>query len=127
MDKGENIVGESSGSKLNPNAKPFRTPANVARFERTPVDRDRTLLMKFSTDFPPFSQQEIHNYFTERFGNNCIESLYVPGRDERDSELGIITFSRPQIAFVIMGRWEEVVLFICTRPVHFKRSWRLLE
>ncbi|CAI9764584.1 unnamed protein product [Fraxinus pennsylvanica] len=121
MDKSKNSVGESSGSKLNPDAKPFRAPANVPRFETTPIDRDRTLFMKFSADFPPISQQEIQNYFTERFGNDCIESLYVPRRNERDSELGIITFSRPLIPIVIMGRWEEIVLFICTRPILFKR------
>ncbi|CAI9764583.1 unnamed protein product [Fraxinus pennsylvanica] len=189
MDKGKNTLEESSGSTLNPYAKPFRPPANVPRFERIPVDRDRTLFrrfstdfppilpqeipanvprferipidrdrtlfrrfstdfppilpqeipanvprferipidrdrtlfMKFSTDFPPIFPQEIDDYFTRRFGTCCIESLYVPGRNEGDSQLGIVTFSRILIPYDIMGLREEVVLFICSRPVHFKR------
>ncbi|CAA3020889.1 uncharacterized protein LOC111391705 [Olea europaea var. sylvestris] len=121
MDEGKNTVRESSGSKLNLYTKPFRTPANVPAFERTLIDHDRTLFLKFFTGFPPISMEEIQYYFTRRFGN-CIESLDLPGRNERDSELGIITFSTSQFRYELMGQSEEVMLFICSKPVHFMRS-----
>ncbi|CAI9764590.1 unnamed protein product [Fraxinus pennsylvanica] len=111
MDKGKakNPVGESSGSNLNPNAQPFKPPANAP---------ERTLFMKFFPEFPPISRQAIHEYFTGRFGN-CIECVYVL---KLNSDLGFIIFSRSLFPYVIMGPLEEVVLFICSRPVLFKRS-----
>ncbi|KAL2513982.1 uncharacterized protein Fot_27953 [Forsythia ovata] len=125
MDEGENTAGESSGSNLNPAAKPFRPSVNTPRVERTLIiDHERTLFMSFSGNISRPTQQEIHNYFTGRFGN-CIESLYVPELNERDSESGQITFSTSVFPKVIMGDWEEVTLFMSTdKPVRFKKSRR---
>ncbi|CAI9764591.1 unnamed protein product [Fraxinus pennsylvanica] len=95
--KGKNTLGESSGSKLNPNAQPFSPIVDAPRVKRT-------LFMKFFITFPTISKQEIHDYFTRRFGNNCIESLYVPKQNERDSKLGIITFSISLFPYVI---WDD--------------------